>query len=209
MPCAFDDPIARNDADMNGFLNLVSADAGVQSFVHAASSPPYNDHPGLPRLEPQIGRPLSPDAVTNNVSEHQVGIDGDRHTSRDVCCIDNVRQANMLAAHSASGPLFRIYNVALGAIMTLTQLFGYLKELSTVNRIEVRQQPIHMAFRGADSVCSHATGDKASRERGCAPRYRIREGLAANVPWYVEHLGAAAGTHQQAGASAERYATAE
>jgi UDP-N-acetylglucosamine 4-epimerase len=49
---------------------LVAArDAGVRRFVYAASSSTYGDHPGLPKVEDRIGRPLSPYAVTKYVNE--------------------------------------------------------------------------------------------------------------------------------------------
>jgi UDP-N-acetylglucosamine 4-epimerase len=49
---------------------LVAArDANVTRFVYAASSSTYGDHPGLPKVEDQIGNPLSPYAVTKYVNE--------------------------------------------------------------------------------------------------------------------------------------------
>jgi UDP-N-acetylglucosamine 4-epimerase len=49
---------------------LVAArDAGVGRFVYAASSSAYGDHEGLPKVEEQIGRPLSPYAATKLVDE--------------------------------------------------------------------------------------------------------------------------------------------
>jgi len=139
---------------------------------------------------------------------HQVVIHGDGQTSRDFCYVDNVVQANMLASYCASGPVSRIYNVALGDVTTLNQLFGYLQELLTINGIEVCQQPKYTAFRAGDIACSQANIDKAMRELGYVPRYRIREGLAATVAWYVERSRTGGGQRQQAGASAGRYATA-
>jgi UDP-N-acetylglucosamine 4-epimerase len=52
-------------------LNLLvaSRDQGVQKFVFAASSSTYGDHPGLPKVEDEIGAPLSPYAVTKLVNE--------------------------------------------------------------------------------------------------------------------------------------------
>jgi UDP-N-acetylglucosamine 4-epimerase len=66
-----EDPILTNDNNISGFLNmLVSArDAGVKRFVYAASSSTYGDHPGLPKVEDTIGKPLSPYAVTKYVNE--------------------------------------------------------------------------------------------------------------------------------------------
>ncbi|MGC9826583.1 NAD-dependent epimerase/dehydratase family protein, partial [Escherichia coli] len=41
----------------------------VQSFTYAASSSTYGDHPALPKVEENIGNPLSPYAVTKYVNE--------------------------------------------------------------------------------------------------------------------------------------------
>lgn len=48
---------------------MVSRDAKVRRFVYAASSSTYGDHPGLPKVEEQIGNPLPPYAVTKLVNE--------------------------------------------------------------------------------------------------------------------------------------------
>ena len=71
VPRSIADPIATNQANVDGFLNLLVAarDAGVRRFVYAASSSTYGDHPGLPKVEHEIGRPLSPYAVTKLVNE--------------------------------------------------------------------------------------------------------------------------------------------
>lgn len=71
VPRSVQDPIVTNDSNVNGFLNtLVAArDAQVTSFVYAASSSTYGDHPALPKVEAHIGRPLSPYAVTKYVNE--------------------------------------------------------------------------------------------------------------------------------------------
>lgn len=71
VPRSIEDPVITNDSNVNGFLNMLVAarDAGVKSFVYAASSSTYGDHPGLPKVEQYIGRPLSPYAVTKYVNE--------------------------------------------------------------------------------------------------------------------------------------------
>src|SRR5690606_502984 len=60
-----------NASNVTGFLNMLVAarDAEVERFVYAASSSTYGDHPGLPKVEDQIGTPLSPYAVTKYVNE--------------------------------------------------------------------------------------------------------------------------------------------
>jgi UDP-N-acetylglucosamine 4-epimerase len=48
---------------------MASKDAKVKSFTYAASSSTYGDHPALPKVEENIGNPLSPYAVTKYVNE--------------------------------------------------------------------------------------------------------------------------------------------
>jgi len=71
VPRSIEDPINTNKANIDGFLNMLvsSRDAKVKRFVYAASSSTYGDHPGLPKVEGEIGAPLSPYAVTKVVNE--------------------------------------------------------------------------------------------------------------------------------------------
>jgi len=71
VPRSIADPLATNEANISGFLNMLVAarEAGVTSFTYAASSSTYGDHPGMPKVEDQIGKPLSPYAVTKYVNE--------------------------------------------------------------------------------------------------------------------------------------------
>ena len=71
VPRSLTDPIATNEVNVSGFLNMLVAarDASVDSFTYAASSSTYGDHPGLPKVEHIIGKPLSPYAVTKYVNE--------------------------------------------------------------------------------------------------------------------------------------------
>ena len=71
VPRSLQDPVTTHGANITGFLNMLVAarDAGIRSFVYAASSSTYGDHPGLPKVEDVIGKPLSPYAVTKLVNE--------------------------------------------------------------------------------------------------------------------------------------------
>lgn len=71
VPRSIADPIMTNSANISGFLNMLVAarDASVKSFIYAASSSTYGDHPALPKIEENIGKPLSPYAVTKYVNE--------------------------------------------------------------------------------------------------------------------------------------------
>lgn len=71
VPRSIADPILTNSANITGFVNMLTAakDAKVATFVYAASSSTYGDHPALPKVEENIGKPLSPYAVTKYVNE--------------------------------------------------------------------------------------------------------------------------------------------
>ena len=71
VPRSIVDPITTNATNITGFLNMLTAarDAKVSSFTYAASRSTYGDHPALPKVEENIGNPLSPYAVTKYVNE--------------------------------------------------------------------------------------------------------------------------------------------
>jgi len=71
VPRSIKDPIASNEVNVNGFLNMLvaSRDNGVKRFVYAASSSTYGDSKLLPKVEDFIGLPLSPYAITKYVNE--------------------------------------------------------------------------------------------------------------------------------------------
>ncbi len=76
VPRSLEDPITTNEANIDGFLNMLVAtrDANARRFVYAASSSTYGDHPGLPKVEDRIGKPLSPYAVTKLVNEQYADV---------------------------------------------------------------------------------------------------------------------------------------
>lgn len=71
VPRSINDPIATNEVNVNGFLNMLVAtrDNKCKRFVYAASSSTYGDSKELPKVEDRIGKPLSPYAVTKYVNE--------------------------------------------------------------------------------------------------------------------------------------------
>ncbi len=76
VPRSIADPITTNAANITGFLTMLQAakEAQVKSFTYAASSSTYGDHPALPKVEENIGNPLSPYAVTKYVNELYAGV---------------------------------------------------------------------------------------------------------------------------------------
>lgn len=236
---SIEDPAATNATNVGGFLNMLTAarDARVARFVYAASSSTYGDHPALPKVEEQIGRPLSPYAVTKYVNElyadvfarcygmdtiglryfnvfgprqdpngayaavipqwvaaliggAPVRINGDGETSRDFCYIDNVVQANLLAACSTD-PLAanQVYNVALNERTSLKQLHAMMCALLEPRFPRLRgHTPQYTDFRPGDVRHSQADIDKARKRLGYEPTHRIRDGLAVAMDWYVDRL---------------------
>lgn len=76
VPRSIADPITTNDVNITGALHVFTAakEAGIKRVVYAASSSTYGDHPGLPKIENAIGKPLSPYAVTKYVNELYAGV---------------------------------------------------------------------------------------------------------------------------------------
>jgi UDP-N-acetylglucosamine 4-epimerase len=71
VPRSINDPITTNEVNISGFLNMLVAarDQGIKRFVFAASSSTYGDSIKLPKVEHEIGKPLSPYAITKYVNE--------------------------------------------------------------------------------------------------------------------------------------------
>lgn len=71
VPRSIKDPITSNEVNVGGFLNMLVAckEAGVKKMVYAASSSTYGDSEALPKVEDNIGKPLSPYAITKYVNE--------------------------------------------------------------------------------------------------------------------------------------------
>jgi UDP-N-acetylglucosamine 4-epimerase len=97
VPRSLEDPIATNAANIDGFLNMLVAarDQQVERFVYAASSSTYGDHPGLPKTEDVIGKPLSPYAVTKLVNEQYADVFARAYGFKTI----GLRYFNIFGAH--------------------------------------------------------------------------------------------------------------
>jgi UDP-N-acetylglucosamine 4-epimerase len=115
-------------------------------------------------------------------------VNGDGAAARDFCHVDNVVQANLLAA-TVEDPaaLGQAYNIALGEQTSLLQLFRLLCDIIGLKDVE----PAHRAPRKGDLQFSRADTSKAERLLGYRPAVRIMEGLARTVGWYAENLAPA------------------
>jgi UDP-N-acetylglucosamine 4-epimerase len=86
VPRSVADPITTNATNISGFLNMLVAarDAKVKRLVYAASSSTYGDHPALPKVEDNIGKPLSPYAVTKYVNELYADVFGNTYDLQSI-----------------------------------------------------------------------------------------------------------------------------
>lgn len=238
VPRSIDDPRAANDANVNGFLNMLiaSKDEQVKSFVYASSSAVYGDHPGLEKTEDMAGALLSPYAVTKYVNElyakvfalnygfktiglryfnvfgprqdpngsyaavipkwiaamlegAPVYINGTGETTRDFCFIENIIQANILAAVASNDAQDEVYNVALNESVTLNQLFATLVDSFQRNQVSYALQPIHQDFRKGDILHSQADITKISSQLGYSPQYFLQAGIDKTLSWYMGSNG--------------------
>lgn len=71
VPRSIKDPISTHNVNATGFLNILIAarDANVKRIVYASSSSVYGDSKILPKVEDQIGKQLSPYAVSKMTNE--------------------------------------------------------------------------------------------------------------------------------------------
>lgn len=238
VPRSFQNPIMTAKTNVLGFLNMLLAarEASVKKFVYATSSSVYGDHPQLPRVENNIGKPMSPYAVskyTNELFAHVFADDhamqtvglryfnvfgkrqdpnseyaavipkfassllqgkspaifGDGETTRDFCHIDNIVQANLLAALSENSETAnKVYNVGLGRRATLNQLFKILRQIvaeqtgaSELFKIEPEYRP----FRPGDIRHTLADITLAKKVLGYNPTVGLEEGLGSYVEWLL------------------------
>ena len=239
VPRSLDDPITSNQTNIDGFLNMLVAarDQRVKRFVYAASSSTYGDHPGLPKVEQVIGKPLSPYAVTKYVNElyadvfarsyglQSIGlryfnvfgprqdpngayaavipkwlaamignqplyVNGDGETTRDFCYVQNVVQANLLAACSENADAInQVYNVAVGGRTSLNQLLAMMQQVLLPRYPHLADfKPVYRDFRAGDVRHSQADIGKAECLLGYRPTHSIQQGLAEAIDWYVAHL---------------------
>lgn len=116
-----------------------------------------------------------------------VSINGDGLTSRDFCYINNVTQANILAAVATDAVKDRVFNIALGERTSLNDLYGYLREALAQNGFFVKHKPIYRNFRDGDVLHSQADISNAIKLLGYDPNHRIREGISEVIFWYLKN----------------------
>jgi UDP-N-acetylglucosamine 4-epimerase len=239
VPRSIKDPLASHAHNVDAFLNLLWAakEANVGRLVYASSSSVYGDHPGLPKHEDRIGKPLSPYAATKRIDEvysqvfHDVYgqqliglryfnvfgrrqdpdgpyaaviprwisslvegkpcvVFGDGSSSRDFCYVDNIVQANLLAA-TAPDPAVTgtVYNCGCNGRTDLKQLFAMIRDNLAKTFPEVATaEPVFEGPRTGDVAHSQAAIDKITAALGYVPSHLVEDGMAETVAWFAQRL---------------------
>ena len=130
-----------------------------------------------------------PKWIAAMINQKDVFINGDGKTSRDFCYVDNVIQANILAALTDDKTsINQVYNIALGSKTSLNELFVLIKSLLSELKIYYLLEPKYQEFRKGDVRHSLADIKKAKTLLGYSPFYNIDLGLRKCIGWYIDNL---------------------
>jgi UDP-N-acetylglucosamine 4-epimerase len=134
-----------------------------------------------------------PSWIAAMIRKEPVLINGDGKTTRDFCYVDNAVQANLLAATvDDAAAINQVYNIAVNAKTTLNDLFEMIRSLLEPRFPHLRDlRPLYRGFRAGDVHTSQADISKAERLLGYRPAWRVSQGLARAIEWYVAKLSPA------------------
>jgi len=121
-------------------------------------------------------------------NQKEVTIFGDGQTSRDFCFIDNVIQANILAATSLSPKTHQVYNIAFGQRTSLNNLFKIIQQILDKYHVTYNKDPIYKEYRAGDVRHSLADISKARDLLHYNPVFSLQDGIEYTVDWYVKFL---------------------
>jgi Nucleoside-diphosphate-sugar epimerases len=142
-----------------------------------------------PRQDPQGAyAAVIPRWINEFISGETPTINGDGETSRDFCYIENVIQANMLAATTnKQDAINRVYNVAVGERTTLNELFYMIRDFLGEYDDKVKSiEPIYGPFRAGDVLHSQADTSRAKGLLGFNPSHDVKNGMKETVDWFVK-----------------------
>ncbi|MFC8538542.1 NAD-dependent epimerase/dehydratase family protein [Streptomyces sp. NPDC057249] len=232
VPRSVRQPDLVTQVNVLGTVRLLEAAraAGVRRIVCASSSSVYGDAPGDVRVEPSVGRPLSPYAASKQALEgyaaayakmtgaatvclryfnvfgsrqnpegpysavvprwvaatlrgEPVPVNGDGSSVRDFTHVDNIVEANLLAARVELE--FAAVNVGCGTSTTLLQLADAIREEAGALSGRETPPPAFGPGRPHDVAASVADLTYASATLGYRPVRDLRTGIAATVPWFT------------------------
>lgn len=126
--------------------------------------------------------------IANLIESKPCVIYGDGTNSRDFCYVDNVVQANLLAAtvedRDATGT---VYNVGCNGRTDLTTLFTLIRDnLATAYPHVAAAEPVFETPRPGDVAHSQASIDRIQKVLGYLPTHDIEEGMVETVAWFAQ-----------------------
>jgi UDP-N-acetylglucosamine 4-epimerase len=111
---------------------------------------------------------------------------GDGSASRDFCFVDNVVQANLLAACAPGLGNYRVFNVGCGARTTVLELYSAIRRRVASIRPAAQDSALaHDPPRPGDVPHSLADISRAREVLGYRPAHDLAAGLDQTVPWYA------------------------
>ncbi|WP_024821486.1 SDR family oxidoreductase [Aminobacterium mobile] len=125
--------------------------------------------------------------ITARLTQQPARIYGDGENTRDFCYIDNVVQANLLAATTENKNAFGLsFNVAGGHRLSLNELYAIINEIvSKKAHIHATAEPNYFSLRPGDIRHSYASLTLSERELGYTPIVTVREGLERTTQWFA------------------------
>lgn len=131
-----------------------------------------------------------PKWIAKALNGETIEIYGDGKNSRDFCYIDNVVQANLLAALNdfKEESYYKVYNVAVNEQTSLNQLFDIIKEYCEDNNIKLKQdEAFYAPERKGDVKHSLADITKISNELGYLPKVKFKDGIKRTFDWFLKN----------------------
>src|SRR5216684_2573705 len=130
-----------------------------------------------------------PKWILGMLRREPIDIYGDGESSRDFCFVENVVQANVLAAITTNrAAANQVYNVAVNERTTLNHLFQMIKDLLTTDHPHLLgYRPAYKAARLGDVRHSQADISRAMRLLGYQPTDYVSGGLSKPLAWYREN----------------------
>jgi len=185
VPRSILDPITSNEVNVNGFLNMLEASKqnNIKRFVYAASSSTYGDSKALPKIEKNIGKPLSPYAVTKYVNELYADIYSSAYGLETIGLrYFNVfgRRQDPNGAYAAVIPkfvdqFFKGESPIINGDGTFSRDFTYIDNVLQMNYLAIKTKN----SRAINQVYNTAVGDRITI---LEMTKFIREGLSEFVP---------------------------
>jgi len=121
--------------------------------------------------------------IDNAIKGNNIAINGDGSTSRDFCFIENVIQANILAAVQPKKG-HDVYNVAFGERTSLLDLANMISGIVNNTKIEIEFRD----FRVGDVKHSLADISKIENDLNYRPEYSMSSGLVDTIAWYQNEI---------------------